>query len=117
MKTFDSLTSSEQLLLKCSAVLGETFPREMLIYIMGTSTPRQTALAVLKLFENKILTCAQGDFTQGDTNMIFRQRLSAVTTHVIKCECKGLKVHGINCIDLFIFFLQVMLFYYSRDLS
>lgn len=93
MKTFDSLTSFEQQLLKCSAVLGETFPRDMLIYIMGNAAPRPTALAVQKLYENKILTCAQGDFTQGDTNLMFRQRLST-TQSAVKCECRGLKIHG-----------------------
>lgn len=44
MKTFDSLTSHEQLLLKCSAILGEVFPRDMLLYIMNTPSERSTAL-------------------------------------------------------------------------
>lgn len=44
LKTFDSLTSYEQLLIKCSAILGDIFPRDMLMYIMSSSAVRLTAL-------------------------------------------------------------------------
>lgn len=54
IKMFDSLTSYEQLLIKCSSVLGEYFPREMLLYIMASSTPRSTALGYLLFFFIKI---------------------------------------------------------------
>lgn len=55
LKTFDALTSYEQLLLKCSSILGDTFPREMLLYIMNSTGMRITALGKnfdidLKLF-------------------------------------------------------------------
>lgn len=100
MKTFDSLTSFEQLLLKSSSVLGETFARDMLTYIMGNVQLRTLALAVMKLFELRILTCAQGDFTQGDTNLIFRQMVVTQHVHIVKCECKGLKLIG-NIFNIF----------------
>lgn len=44
LKTFDSLTSYEQLLIKCSAILGTQFPRDMLLYVMSSTLPRQAAL-------------------------------------------------------------------------
>lgn len=44
LKTFDSLTSYEQLLLKCSSVLGDIFTRDMLLYIMSSTAIRLTAL-------------------------------------------------------------------------
>lgn len=44
LQTFDSLTSYEQLLLKCSSVLGDIFPRDMLLYIMSSTATRLTAL-------------------------------------------------------------------------
>lgn len=44
LQTFDSLTSYEQLLLKCSSVLGDIFPRGMLLYIMSSTASRLIAL-------------------------------------------------------------------------
>lgn len=44
LKIFDSLTSYEQLMLKCSSILGDIFPRDMLLYIMSTSAMRLTAI-------------------------------------------------------------------------
>lgn len=44
LQTFDSLTSYEQLLLKCSSVLGDMFPRGMLLYIMSSTASRLIAL-------------------------------------------------------------------------
>lgn len=119
LKTFDSLTSYEQLLVKCSAVLGEIFPREMLVYIMASaSSPRATALgnflffnwnckfsnvfskAVQKLFEIRVLGCAKGDFTQGDMIMVFTQRLiNPNHDNSIQCECRGIKISE-SCMDL-----------------
>lgn len=43
MKTYDSLSSYQQLLLKCSAVIGEMIPRDMLNYVMNQKNPRMTA--------------------------------------------------------------------------
>lgn len=100
LKIFDSLTSFEQLLLKCSSILGEFFPREMLAYLIGVTSIRTTSFAIQKLFEIHVLGCAKGDFTQGDIGMVFRQRLVNPSLDVgIKCECRGLKIPE-SCVDL-----------------
>lgn len=100
LKIFDSLTSFEQLLLKCSSVLGEFFPRDMLSYLIGTTSVKTISIAVQKLFENRVLGCAKGDFTQGDIGMVFRQRLVNPNLDMgVKCECRGLKIHD-TCLHL-----------------
>lgn len=100
LKIFDSLTSFEQLLLKCSSIVGEFFPREMLVYLIGNAPLRTTSIAIQKLFEIRVLGCAKGDFTQGDIGMVFRQRLVNPNLDTgIKCECRGLKIHE-SCTDL-----------------
>lgn len=43
MRTYDSLTLKEQLLLKCSSVLGDLFSRAMLIYMIPTVTQLEIA--------------------------------------------------------------------------
>lgn len=54
LQTFDALTSYEQLLVKCSAVLGDIFPRDMLLYIMSSSIARLTALGfIFQLIYNR----------------------------------------------------------------
>ncbi|CAH1106140.1 unnamed protein product [Psylliodes chrysocephalus] len=98
LKTFDALTSYEQLLLKCSAILGDVFPRDMLLYIMSSSAIRTTALAVKKLFEIHVLSCAKGNFIEGGLN--FRDRLINPNEDiVVKCDCKGILIDD-SCKDL-----------------
>ncbi|XP_022909660.1 adenylate cyclase type 10-like [Onthophagus taurus] len=100
LKTYDALSSYQQLLLKCSAVIGDTIPRDMLNYVMNCMDMRTTALAVKALFEIKVLYCARGDFTQGDMMMAFEARLlppSRFTT--VKCDCKGIRPYE-ACKDL-----------------
>ena len=95
MKTYDSLSSYQQLLLKCSSVIGDVIPSDMLNYVMNSKNPRETAKAVQKLIEIMVLSCAYGDFTQGDATMIFQMRLvNPNKDRSVKCSCKGLKVHG-----------------------
>ncbi|KAJ8924439.1 hypothetical protein NQ315_007236 [Exocentrus adspersus] len=98
LQTFDSLTSYEQLLLKCSAVLGDVFPRDMLLYIMSSTATRLTALAVKKLFEIQVLSCARGNFLEGGLN--FKDRLVDPNDDLtVKCDCIGLIIED-SCIDL-----------------
>ncbi|KAI4466740.1 testicular soluble adenylyl cyclase [Holotrichia oblita] len=100
MKTYDSLSSYQQLLLKCSAVIGEMIPRDMLNYVMNQKNPRMTARAVQKLFEIRVLSCARGDFTQGDACVSFDMRLvNPNKDTAIKCDCKGIRIHE-TCLDL-----------------
>ena len=46
LKTFDSLNFFEQLLVKCSAILGLQFLRDMLLYVMNATDKRKTALGI-----------------------------------------------------------------------
>ncbi|XP_068895089.1 adenylate cyclase type 10-like isoform X2 [Tenebrio molitor] len=99
LKTFDSLNFFEQLLVKCSAILGNQFLREMLLYVMSASEPRKAALAVQKLFEIRVLTCAKGDFLEGGTS-VFRERLLNPNDESgLKCQCRGIKIDE-TCADL-----------------
>ncbi|KAB0803414.1 hypothetical protein PPYR_00384 [Photinus pyralis] len=100
VKLFDSLTPYQQLLLKCSSVLGEYFFRAMLVYVMGSTSHRETALAIQKLYELRVLGCAHGDFTHGESNIIFSKHFSNPNTELyLKCYCKNIKVHE-SCLDL-----------------
>ncbi|KAL1513756.1 hypothetical protein ABEB36_003124 [Hypothenemus hampei] len=98
LQTFDSLTSYEQLLIKCSSILGDVFPRDMLMYIMSSSAVRLTTLAVKKLFEIHVLSCARGNFIDG--GLIFKERLKNPNEQTeVACECKGLIIDEL-CQDL-----------------
>ncbi|XP_023310586.1 adenylate cyclase type 10-like [Anoplophora glabripennis] len=98
LKTFDSLTSYEQLLLKCSSILGDIFTRDMLLYIMSSTASRLTSLAVQKLFEIQVLCCARGNFLEG--GLSFKDRLIDPNEDLsVKCDCIGLIIDD-TCIDL-----------------
>ncbi|KAL3270907.1 hypothetical protein HHI36_021415 [Cryptolaemus montrouzieri] len=92
--TFDSLTYHEQLLLKCSSILGDSFPRTMLTSVMqGDKTFREVALAVKSLFEKKVICCARGDFTDGGNYTLFRDRMvDPSEDSIVKCSCLGLYI-------------------------
>ncbi|XP_017785074.1 PREDICTED: adenylate cyclase type 10-like [Nicrophorus vespilloides] len=91
MKIYDSLTSYEQLLLKCSAVIGEVYSREMLMYVMNSQDSLKTAKAVQKLFEIGVLGCAGGKFTQQFTNAILNApEINSDEDHMIICKCIGI---------------------------
>ncbi|RZC42671.1 adenylate cyclase type 10-like [Asbolus verrucosus] len=94
LKTFDSLNFYEQLLVKCSAILGNQFLRDMLSYVMSASSPRQLALAVQKLFEIRVLSCAKGDFLEGTAHLFKERLVNPVEDSRLKCECRGIKIHG-----------------------
>ncbi|CAH0553511.1 unnamed protein product [Brassicogethes aeneus] len=90
IQTFDSLNSFQQLVVKCSAVLKDHFPRNMLKFIVNSGSLRQIGLAIKTLFEKKVFCCAYGDFLMGN-DMHFKGRLidpNSVTSN--KCECTGL---------------------------
>jgi adenylate cyclase 10 len=56
LKTFDSLNFFEQLLVKCSAILGDQFLRDMLLYVMSATSPRKAALGCAHLTSPSHLT-------------------------------------------------------------
>ncbi|XP_072394694.1 adenylate cyclase type 10-like isoform X4 [Diabrotica undecimpunctata] len=82
LKTFDALTSYEQLLLKCSAVLGDTFPMDMLLYIMSSSAIRTTAL---EIFGIKINETGLSMVKRWKDNFYLMRTFS--TTNYSKCTC------------------------------
>ncbi|CAH4029144.1 unnamed protein product [Pieris brassicae] len=43
LKTYDSLTPFEKMLLKCSSVLGDVFSRRMLLHLLQCESPRKVA--------------------------------------------------------------------------
>lgn len=53
LRTFDSLNFFEQLLVKCSAILGNQFLRDMLLYVMSAQNKRKAALGTF--FYSKLL--------------------------------------------------------------
>ncbi|XP_044263925.1 adenylate cyclase type 10-like isoform X1 [Tribolium madens] len=98
LKTFDSLNFFEQLLVKCSAILGNQFLRSMLLYVMSAQDKRKAALAIQRLFEIKVLTCAKGDFLE--ESGVFKERLVDPTDEtILKCRCRGIKIDE-TCSDL-----------------
>lgn len=67
LKTFDSLNFFEQLLVKCSAILGNQFLTSMLLYVMSATDKRKAALGNLKLKKNLEAFCDENTrFTKKD---------------------------------------------------
>uniref|UniRef100_A0A182SVP6 Guanylate cyclase domain-containing protein n=1 Tax=Anopheles maculatus TaxID=74869 RepID=A0A182SVP6_9DIPT len=62
---YDSLSAFEQLVCKCAAFLGQKFLRASLMYTMATESEWDVAIAMKKLFDLQILSCAIGDFSEG----------------------------------------------------
>ncbi|XP_063977452.1 uncharacterized protein LOC135162667 [Diachasmimorpha longicaudata] len=88
LKLFDSLTPLDQYLLKCAAVLGETVDRSMLEKLMVESSAYDVAVAVVNLFNMRILGCAAGDFARSNAPiMFFRNIKSPHLGTEIKCAC------------------------------
>ncbi|XP_044265856.1 adenylate cyclase type 10-like isoform X2 [Tribolium madens] len=99
LKTFDSLNFFEQLLVKCSATLGNQFLRDMLLYVMSATDKRKAAQAVQKLFEIRVLSCAKGDFVEGGTKVFKEKLLNPDDDMRLKCDCRGVKIDD-ECTDL-----------------
>lgn len=92
---FDSLSSVEQLLLKCAAVLGETFSKKMVESLLEETTQREICLAVKKLFELRILACAMGDFERSPGPIFFvRHARNPNIDMDIRCGCTGITIDG-----------------------
>ncbi|KAJ3648252.1 hypothetical protein Zmor_020070 [Zophobas morio] len=99
LKTFDSLSYYEQLLVKCGAILGNQFFRTMLFYVMSAEDKRKFALAVQKLFDIKVLTCAKGDFYEEGTGVFSQRLLNPALELQPACHCRGLIIPNV-CMDL-----------------
>ncbi|KAK9876037.1 hypothetical protein WA026_011150 [Henosepilachna vigintioctopunctata] len=94
ISTFDSLTYHEQALLKVSCVLGDSFARGLLLYVMQSDNElRGTAEVVQTLFEKRVLCCAKGDFSEGGNYLLIRERMIDPRKDMtIKCSCVGIYI-------------------------
>nr|XP_040234434.2 adenylate cyclase type 10-like [Anopheles coluzzii] len=94
---YDSLSAFEQLVCKCAAFLGQKFLRASLMYTMATESEWEVAIAMKKLFDLQILSCAIGDFSEG-----FRLAQKNVNSSWLEsgeCACIALEVDR-TCKDL-----------------
>lgn len=92
---YDSLTSFQQLTLKCASVMGEKILRSMMNFVMVKYSQRNISLAIKRFFEMKVLSCCKGNFSRG--NGIFQKNLKIEDSDEIKCSCINLKE---SCKDL-----------------
>jgi adenylate cyclase 10 len=89
LMTFDSLTTHEQLVCKCAAVIGLTFTRDLLFYVLSSSTDRMVGQALVKLFEQRIISCmSKIDDVSSKPRKTF-----------IRCNCKNVTIFS-SCRDL-----------------
>ena len=122
MKTFDSLNFFEQLVVKCSAILGIQFLRDMMVYVMNGTDKKKTALgefgssskhplcgfvAVKKLFEIRVLTCAKGDFLDENASFFKIKEEEPSDENIIECRCKGIKIPGKCVFDKYKFLKDI----------
>ncbi|XP_075981642.1 adenylate cyclase type 10-like [Anticarsia gemmatalis] len=99
LKTYDSLTPFEKMLIKCGSVLGEVFSRRMLLHLLQSNSPRKVAQAVAKLFSIRVLECEGGDFTR-DTSLVLVHPSPALTDPKPPyCACLGTRQPP-SCRDL-----------------
>lgn len=92
LMTYDSLTTYEQLVCKCASVLGLDFDRKMLFYVIANSSDRMIGIAMVKLFELHIFTCASAC----DQENLSKEKR---TSDGLTCCCQNLKIFE-SCDDL-----------------
>ncbi|XP_047503543.1 adenylate cyclase type 10-like isoform X2 [Pieris napi] len=99
LKTYDSLTPFEKMLLKCSSVLGDVFSRRMLLHLLQCESPRKVAEAVAKLFSIRVLECEGGDFTRDHSRVLINPAPVCKEYVLPFCFCLGTKRLN-DCDDL-----------------
>ncbi|KAK6624592.1 hypothetical protein RUM44_011451 [Polyplax serrata] len=102
IRTIDTLKPLEQLVLKAGSVVGNSFKRSALKYLMSKDLvidERQLGKAVRNLFEIKILACAKGDSSQSSMMIPRRMILVSSIRKEIKCECSSMSIPD-DCKDL-----------------
>ncbi|XP_055544370.1 adenylate cyclase type 10-like isoform X2 [Wyeomyia smithii] len=94
---YDSLSSYEQYVCKCAAVLGQKFLRVALIFVIAQYKERDVAIAIQKLFDLQILSCAIGDFSSG----LSLNQKNVNTEHLERgtCSCINLTI-SLACWEL-----------------
>lgn len=55
LKTYDSLTPFEKMILKCGSVLGDVFSRRMLLNLLQSDSPRKVAQGKTNIFSAIII--------------------------------------------------------------
>ncbi|XP_055594686.1 adenylate cyclase type 10-like [Uranotaenia lowii] len=85
---YDSLSSYEQFVCKCAAVLGEKFLRLALMFVIAQDDEQDVSIAIKKLFDLQILSCAVGDFTQG--SVLYQKNVNASYLKKVTCGCINL---------------------------
>ncbi|CRK95608.1 CLUMA_CG009067, isoform A [Clunio marinus] len=91
---FDSLLPYEQVVCKCAAAIGTQFKREMLHYVLSSSTSRMIGKSITKLFELHIFSCASS-FIDCHTNIIDENE----SIKRINCNCDNTTIFR-SCRDL-----------------
>ncbi|CAG9563860.1 unnamed protein product [Danaus chrysippus] len=99
LKTYDSLTPFEKMLLKCGSVLGEVFSRCMLLHLLQSDSPRKVAQAVAKLFAIRVLECEGGDFSTNSSMVLVHLAPALEATKMPHCSCVGV-TEPPHCQDL-----------------
>lgn len=90
---YDSLSSHDQLVCKCAALLGNEFPRDMLNYLLPSCKERKIVKTIVQLFQNAILKCAS---TRAPS---MREEKVRKFSDTINCYCKATKMPE-SCRDL-----------------
>ncbi|XP_063831003.1 uncharacterized protein LOC135080250 [Ostrinia nubilalis] len=99
LKTYDSLTPFEKMILKCGSVLGDVFSRRMLLHLLQSDSPRKVAKAVVKLFLIRVLECEGGDFTRDTSFVLIHPAPALPAAKPPYCACLGIRLPP-NCRDL-----------------
>ncbi|XP_058818168.1 adenylate cyclase type 10-like isoform X3 [Topomyia yanbarensis] len=94
---YDSLSSYEQYVCKCAAVLGEKFLRVALIFVIAQYKERDVAITIQKLFDLQILSCAIGDFSSGLS--LYQKNVNTENLPKGTCACIDLTIAR-SCRDL-----------------
>lgn len=106
LKSYDSLTVQEQQLLKGCSILGDSFERYKLEYIMQNNKQRENAIAIQKLFEIRVFACARGIYNGGAVKL--KHHLTDPNVNLnLECNCEGFPVNRNNTnVKLFQFVIQ-----------
>lgn len=88
---YDTLSSHDQLVCKCAALLGSEFQRAMLSYLMPSSKERNIAKTLIKLFQQYILKCG--------SPKPFVERSTKKFTEIVACHCENPLIAD-SCRDL-----------------
>uniref|UniRef100_A0A336MUG3 CSON004959 protein n=1 Tax=Culicoides sonorensis TaxID=179676 RepID=A0A336MUG3_CULSO len=92
---YDSLTSFEQQILKCCSVLGRSFLRSTILYLLRENE-RKISLGIKHLVELGILSCGGGMSLHGNA---YVQRQTKSTELDTVCVCSNLQIIE-SCKDL-----------------